>query len=90
MGLSVFNQVDSSKYFSLSSVTKKALREKGINMPIEMFKDIVRRTPPYTTISTGSDRVMGQRRKTNIYRYEDFVNLNPKTLQKQFLGVVNM
>lgn len=74
MGLSVFNQVDNSKYFSLSSVDKKILQKNGIDIPLAQFKEIVRKTTPYTTISTGSDRAMGQRRRTNIYRYEDFVN----------------
>lgn len=75
MGLSVWNQVDNSKYFCLSSIDKKALIKHGINIPVTQFKEIVRRTPAYTSISTGSDRVMGHRRKTNIYRYDDFVNL---------------
>lgn len=75
MGLSVFNQVDSSKYFSLSTISKKHLVKNGINLSLETFKDIVRRTNPYTTIATGSNRVMGQRRMTKIYRYEDFKHL---------------
>lgn len=76
MGLSVWNQVDNWKYFSISSIDKKVLAKHGINISVTQFKEIVRRTPAYTTISTGSDRVMGQRRRTNIYRYEDFANLN--------------
>lgn len=72
MGLSVWNQVDNKKYFSLSSIDKKRLAEYGINMSISKFKDIVRRTPPYTKILTGSDRIIGEHRMTNIYRYEDF------------------
>ena len=72
MGLSVWNQVDNDKYFSLSSIDKKVLARKGINIPVSQFKEIARKTSAYTTIATGSNRVMGQRRKTNIYRYEDF------------------
>ena len=74
MGLSVWNQVDNQKYFSLSSIDKRILVQKGIDISIAKFKEIVRRTPPYATIATGSDRVMGQRRRTNIYRYADFQN----------------
>ena len=74
MGLSVFNQVDNDKYFSLSSIDKKRMSENGINMSIERFKLIVRMTNPYALIPTGSNRVMGQRRMTKIYRYSDFAN----------------
>ena len=75
MGLSVWNQVDNSKYFCLSSINKKILAKHGINISLTQFKEIVRRTAPYTKILTGSDRCLGQHRKTNIYRYEDFVYL---------------
>ena len=73
MGLSVWNQVDNSKYFCLSSINKKILAKNGINIPLSQFKEIVKRTPPYTKILTGSSRCLGHHRKTNIYRYEDFV-----------------
>ncbi len=76
MGYSVHNQVDREKYFSISTIDKKMLEKYGITTPMTEFKEIVRRTQAYTQISTGSDRVMGQRRMTNIYRYEDFIVLS--------------
>ena len=75
MGMSVWNQVDNKKYFSISSIDKKIMNEHGINIPVSRFKEIVRRTQPHTTITTGSDYSPGERRTTNIYRYEDFKNL---------------
>lgn len=75
MGKSVFNQVDNSKYFSLSSVDKRYLKDMGINLPMTKFKEIVRASPPHTTIWTGSDLLTGRTRTTKIYRYEDFAYL---------------
>lgn len=75
MGLSVWNQVDNNKYFSISSIDKKVMARYGINIPVCKFKQIVKKTPPHTTIATGSERALGERRRTNIYRYEDFVNI---------------
>ncbi len=72
MGISVWNQVDNNKYFSLSSVDKKVMKKFGIEIPVSKFKDIVRQTTPHTKILTGSERCLGQHRWTNIYRYEDF------------------
>lgn len=74
MGLSVWNQVDNERYFCLSSINKKELERHSINIPLTQFKEIVRRTAPHIQIMTGSDRAMGRRRMTNIYRYEDFTN----------------
>lgn len=75
MGLSVYNQVDKTRYFSLSTIDKKVLDEKGITLSISRFREIARRSPPHMSISTGSDRVMGRCRRTNIYRYDDFLYL---------------
>ena len=75
MGLSVWNQVDNKKYFSISSIDKRVMKEYGINIPVSKLKEIVRKTPPHAQITTGSMNAMGERRLTNIYRYEDFVNL---------------
>lgn len=72
MGLSVFNQVDTQKYFSLSTIDLNQLRKRGVELSLADFKEIVKKTPPFTTIMTGSTRVMGNRRSTNIYRYDDF------------------
>ena len=72
MGMSVFNQVDSKSYFSLSTINIKELRKRGIELPLSKFKDIVKKSTPHTTIMTGSARTMGNRRATNIYRYDDF------------------
>lgn len=73
MGLSVWNQVDNRKYFSLSTINRKLLKEYGINVPVITLKKMARETPPFTQIVTGSDRGLGQQRITNIYRYEDFI-----------------
>lgn len=75
MGLSVFNQVDKKKYFSISTIDKNILHEKGIIMPISNFKQIVKKTPPHMQITTGSDVVSGRSRITKIYRYDDFMYL---------------
>ena len=74
MGQSVLNQVDTSKYFSLSTIDKRILVEKGINISLTDFKEIVRRSPPFIQIITGSQIEHKKQRLTNIYRYDDFIN----------------
>ena len=78
MGLSVWNQVDSNRYFSISSVDRAILKQKGINITLSEFKEIVRRAPPFAVITTGSEVVTGRTRRTKIYRYEDFDYLKNK------------
>lgn len=73
MGQSVFNQVDTKKYFSLSTINKKILEEKGIKINLKDFKEIVRRTSPFMQIMTGSQIALRKQRLTNIYRYDDFI-----------------
>ena len=74
MGQSVLNQVDTSKYFSLSTIDKRIFVEKGINISLTDFKEIVRRSPPFIQIITGSQIGRKKQRLTNIYRYDDFIN----------------
>ncbi len=81
MGLSVFNQVDKRKYFSISSIDKEILHEKGITMPISDFKQIVKRSPPHMQITTGSDIMPGRSRMTKIYCYDDFIYLANSNLK---------
>lgn len=72
MGLSVWNQVNTDKFFSISKINKKTLEKHGINIPVTQFKDIVKKTPPHNQIPTGSTNSHGHLRMTNIYRFEDF------------------
>ena len=72
MGMSVFNQVDNNKYFSLSTINKTKLVEMGINLPVSKFREIAKRSPPFTSILTGSDVIPSKSRRTNIYKYDDF------------------
>lgn len=74
MGQSVLNQVDTSKYFSLSTIDKRILVEKGINISLTDFKEIVRRSPPFIQIITRLTNRTQKQRLTNIYRYDDFIN----------------
>ena len=75
MGLSVWNQVNSHQYFSISTIDAKELSCRNIQLSVSKFKEIVKKTPPHSTLITGSDRAMGHRRSTNIYRYDDFAYL---------------
>lgn len=72
MGISVFNQVDSNKYFSISNIDKEKMKKYGLNMSIKQLRDKARKTVPYMEVHTGQSDDKGYRRKTKIYRYEDF------------------
>lgn len=78
MGMSVLSQVDSDKYFSLSTIDRKKMAKNGLNMTIKQLRELARKSPPYTEILTGQSRDMGYRQKTKIYRYEDFKNMQIK------------
>lgn len=74
MGQSVRSQVDTDKYFAISQITAKILKEKGIKCNLTRFKEIVKKTPPKFEIITGEN--VGPRCKlTKIYAFEDFQNL---------------
>ncbi len=72
MGLSVWNQVDNDKYFSLSTIDKKVMQKHGLNMTIKALRDLARKTPPHAEIYTGQSKLIGWRKATKIWRYEDF------------------
>lgn len=74
MGASVKNQVDSKKYFSISTIEKEKLKEYGITMTIKDLKNLAKKRPCYTEILTGDSETHGHMRKVKIYRYSDFVN----------------
>lgn len=69
MGLSVWNQVDTDQYFSISTIDKKKMAKYGVKMSIAQLKIIARCSPPVTQIPTGGE---GRIRMTKIYRYKDF------------------
>lgn len=72
MGLTVFNQFDKSKYFSLTNIDAQAMKDNGLNMSKSKLRELARQRPPYMTALTGNDNDYGQCRITNIYRYKDF------------------
>lgn len=73
MGRSVWSEVDTNKYFSISTIDKTKMAKYGINMSIKQLRDLARETAPFTEILTGQSKAMGYRRRTKIYRYEDFI-----------------
>lgn len=73
MGLSVYNQCDSRHYFSLSTISKEAMRQAGLTMTIKELKEMARKTNPSMVLITGETHARGQRRQTNVYKYEDFL-----------------
>lgn len=72
MGLSVNNQCDKSQYFSLSTISKEAMRSAGLTMTAKALKELARKSPPHMTLVTGD--YFSHVRQTNVYRYVDFLN----------------
>lgn len=75
MGLSVWNQVDNEKFFSISTIDKKVMQKHGLKMTVTQLRELARKTPPHAEIYTGQSKLIGQRRLTKIYRYQDFKEL---------------
>ena len=73
MGDSVYSQCDSKKYFSVSTISRAVMKEKGLTMTIKELKEMARKSPPFMLIYTGERYAGGQRRQTKVYRYEDFL-----------------
>lgn len=74
MGMSVFSEVNSDKYFSISTITREKMDRNGLKMTVKQLRELARKRPPFTEILTGQSRENGYRQKTKIYRYEDFKN----------------
>lgn len=73
MGMSVFSQCDKNKYFALSTIERKVMNEYGITCTIKELQDRARSTPPAFELITGRRTNTAMRRKTKIYKYEDFI-----------------
>lgn len=73
MGLSVFSEVDTNKYFSISTIEKSKMQKYGLTMSIKQLRLMAIKTVPFAEILTGQSKAIGFRRRTKIYRYEDFV-----------------
>ena len=73
MGLSLKNQVDTNKFFCYSDINKNMMEKAGINMSVTDFKDLVKRSPPYMVIQTGSEILNKKQRNTKVYRFQDFL-----------------
>ncbi len=78
MGLTVKNQINTKKYFSISTIDEKSMREAGVLLSVQELKERARNHPPWTTIMTGNPNDTNRQRETKIYRYEDFVGLKPQ------------
>ncbi len=82
MGYSVFGQVDSNKYFSLSTITREKMAINGLNMTIKQLRELARKRPYFTQILVGQSRENGYMQKVKIWRYEDFKNLKKEEEQE--------
>ena len=70
-GMSLKNQVDLNKYFSISKINPERISAYGINLTPAELREKARHAPPFKLIPTGST-TPGKSRMTKIYRYEDF------------------
>lgn len=72
MGLSVSNQVNSEKYFSLSTIDPRRIEEHGLNMTVEQLRQKAKMTPYSFEIYTGSSHNLAYQRRVKIWAYESF------------------
>ena len=49
------------------------MEKAGINMSVTDFKDLVKRSPPYMILQTGSEILNKKQRNTKVYRFQDFL-----------------
>ena len=72
MGESVSNQVNTDRYFSISTISLEKMKQAGLNMTVAELREKARKSANYQIIFTGESRAFGHRKKTKIYKYEDF------------------
>lgn len=61
---------DRDNFFILSDINAKFMKKHNLNGTVKYFKDTVRKSKPYTRVSTGSASYTF--RSTPIYRVTDF------------------
>lgn len=66
-------QVNMDIYFSISKINPERMKAFGITLSINELREIARTRPAFKEIITGSNSDDHKRRRTKIYRYEDFV-----------------
>lgn len=81
MGASVSNQVNTEKYFSISTIDKNVMEKLGLKMTIQELRAVARSSPPAFEIMTGTEEYPGRIRKTKIYRYSDFLECDLKNTE---------
>lgn len=72
MGASVSNQVNTDRYFSISTINKEKMIQAGLNMTVAELREKARHSAHYQIIYTGESGEYGYRKQTKIYKYEDF------------------
>lgn len=72
MGASVSNQVNTDRYFSISTINKEKMMQAGLNMTVAELREKARYSKNYKIIYTGESGEHGHKKKTRIYKYEDF------------------
>lgn len=76
MGLSVWSEVDTKQYFSISTIKKETMIEHNITCTIKELQEKARKSVPVAEIYTGQRKSTGMRKKTKIYKYDDFRTTN--------------
>ena len=74
MGLSVWSEVDTKQYFSISTIKRDQMNEHGLTCTIKELQEMARKSVPVAEIYTGQRKNTGMRKKTKIYKYDDFRN----------------
>lgn len=72
MGASVSNQVNTDRYFSISTINKEKMMQAGLNMTVAELREKARYSKNYKILYTGESGEHGHKKKTRIYKYEDF------------------
>lgn len=72
MGLSVSNQVNPEKYFSLSTIDPNRMREHGLDMTVDQLRQRAKTMPYAFEIYTGSSHNLACQRRVKIWAYESF------------------
>lgn len=65
-------QVNMDIYFSISKINPERIKAFGITLTPNELREVARKRPAFKEIITGSNSDDHKRRRTKIYRYEDF------------------
>lgn len=75
MGCCVKDYVDPNECFCISYIDSVVMQKVGLNITKSKLRELARNSKPFGYVWTGAiNPVLGNQKRTKIYRYKDFLS----------------